>query len=73
MNENIPWTGGISNRQIFVDSARGLVTWVAVTISLVVFLWFGTDYVHLPMAWRGPICGALASALAIPIARWCRA
>jgi hypothetical protein len=74
MNEQIPWTGGISNRKILIDSIRGATVWASVSTSLFVPAWLATNGVHFANPnWRAPICGALAAAVAAPIARWCRA
>jgi hypothetical protein len=73
MDENIPWTGGISNRQIFIDTTRGLTVWLAIAFSLAVLFWWLANDMHLTSPiWRGPVCGALAGVLGSPIARWCR-
>lgn len=73
MDEQIPWYGGISNRQLFADLARGFVTWLAVMISLFVILWFGADYLHLTSpTWRG-VCGGLTASITYPLVRWLRA
>lgn len=73
MDDQIPWYGGISNRQLFLDSARGLITWLAVIISLNVLLWFGADFFHLTSStWRGA-CAGLSGGIAYPLVRWLRA
>jgi hypothetical protein len=73
MYERIPWTGGISNRQILIDSVRGVTTWMSVAISLSVLVWLATDSIHFANPnWRASICAAVAAAVAVPIARWCR-
>ncbi len=74
MDDQIPWTGGISNRQILLDSLRGLMVWLAVGFSLLVSGWWVTGY--FPFAnpnWRAPLCADVAGPLAYLIARWCRA
>jgi hypothetical protein len=74
MNDQIPWTGGISKRQIFIETARGLVVWVAVAASLFMFFWWVTGGLHFVAShWRAPICAGIVAALSGPIARWCRA
>jgi hypothetical protein len=74
MDKQIPWTGGISNRQILIDSLRGVTVWASVSTSLSVLAWLATNGVHFANPnWRVPICAALAAAVTTPIARWCRA
>ena len=74
MDEKNPWTGGISNRQIFLDTARAVTVWVAISISLGLALWWLTNGVHFPNPnLRVSVCCALSVVLGGPIARWCRA
>jgi len=74
MDDQIPWTGGISNRQILIDSLRGLTVWAATSFSLLALAWWVTRDIHFTNPhWRAPICAALAVVLGGPIARWCRA
>ena len=74
MDDEIPWTGGISNRQILIDSARGLTVWAAVSVSLFVLAWLATNSIHFAnLNWRAPLCATLAVVVGRPIARWCRA
>jgi hypothetical protein len=73
MDYQIPWYGGISNRQILIDSARGLVVGLAVFFSLFMLFGWAADFVpFISPHWKWPICGALTGVLIRPIARWCR-
>ena len=73
MGDQIPWTGGISNRQIVLDTARGVTVWAAVATSLFMLVWWISGYVHVATTnWKGPACAAFAGVLSGPIARWCR-
>ena len=74
MDDQIPWTGGISNRQILADSLRAVTVFAGIGFSLLALTWWVTGYIqfanpHL----RVGICGGLAGVVAVPIARWCRA
>jgi hypothetical protein len=70
----IRWTGGISNREVFMDSLRGLAVFVAVGFSLFAFAWWITGYFPFPNPnWRAPLCAGIAGPLASFIGRWCRA
>jgi hypothetical protein len=74
MDDQIPWTGDMSNRQILMDTARGVTVWAAVSISLFVLAWLATNNLHFANPnWRAPLCAALAVVIGSPIARWCRA
>ena len=72
MDEQIPWTGGISNRQILLDSLRGLTIWAAIAFSLLALGWWITGS-FANSAWRAAVCAAFAGSLSYPVARWCRA
>jgi len=73
IGDQIPWTGGISNRQILLDTARSVTVWAAVSISLGMFLWWATSSIQFPgLGMRGPLCGVLVVLLGGPITRWCR-
>jgi hypothetical protein len=50
MDDQIPWTGGISNRQIFLDTARSVTVWTAVSVSLVV-AWLQIEAELPPLPW----------------------
>jgi len=74
MDEEIPWTSGISNRQILTDSLRTVTVFAAVGFSLLALAWWVTEYFqfsnpHL----RVGICAGLAGVIGVPISRWCRA
>jgi hypothetical protein len=74
MDGQVPWTGGISNREIVIDSLRGLTVRAAVSFSLFMLAWWIAG--NIPFAtphWRMPVCAALAGVMANPIVRWCRA
>jgi hypothetical protein len=73
MDHQVPWTGGISNREIFLDSLRGLIVWAAVSFSLFALTWWITGNVHFANPnWRVPICVALVVVIGSPLSRWCR-
>jgi hypothetical protein len=73
MHDRVPWTGGISNREIVIDSLRGLTVWAAVSFSLLALAWWITGYIHFPSPhWRMPVCVALGVVIGGPMARWCR-
>lgn len=64
MDDQVPWTGGISNRQIAVDSALGLVKWLALTVLSGAFLWWVSDFLPVPgefRAYGAELGGVLAS------------
>jgi hypothetical protein len=68
-DDKIPWTGGISNRQIFLEIA----VWVAVSISLFLLLWWVLGFIpFLNPHWRGPIAAGVAGASVGPINWWWR-
>lgn len=72
MDEQLPWTGGISNRQILADSLRGLIVVAAIGFSLLALaLWITGHCQFLEHHVRGPLCAAIAGPLAVLIARWC--
>jgi hypothetical protein len=74
MDDKIPWTGGISNRQILIDSLRGLTVFGAVGFSLLALAWWITGDIHFVNPnLRVGICAGLAAVLGAPIAQWCRA
>jgi hypothetical protein len=60
MHDKTPWTGGISNKQILVDSVRSLAIWLAVTVPLFALLWWlsGAFSVFAPLR---PFVGAIAA------------
>jgi len=74
MDVKTPWTGGVSNRKIFVDTIRSLVVWVAIFVSLSVLYWWVSGYIDFGKTnARVPICIALIGALSTSLTRWCRA
>jgi hypothetical protein len=74
MENEILWTGGISNRQIFLDTARSVTVWAAVSISLGLFFWLATTNIHFAdQNLRAGLCAAFVGVAGRPIARWCRA
>ena len=69
--DQIPWYGGVSNRQILIDSVRGITIWIGVFIPLIYALWWGASFLSfISPHWQMPICVGLTAALASPIARW---
>jgi hypothetical protein len=42
MDDKTPWTGGISNRQILVDSIRALAIWLAFSVPVFALLWWAS-------------------------------
>jgi len=74
MDDQIPWTGGITNRQILIDSLRALTVFGAVGFTLLALAWWVTGEVHFANPnLRVGICTGLAVMVGGPIARWCRA
>ena len=74
MDYQVPWTGGISNRKILIDSLRGLTVWAAVGFSLLALGWWITGNIQFANPnLRVGICAGLGAAMGGPIARWCRA
>ena len=71
-DDQIPWYGGISNRQILIDSARWLVVALAVFISLFMLFWWTASFIPFVNHWKAPICGALTGVFTSPIIRWWR-
>ena len=71
--DKIPWTGGISNRQILIDTVRGIAVWAALFILLFLLLWWTGDFIpFIKPSLRGPISAGVAVALARLVTRWWR-
>jgi hypothetical protein len=74
MHDQIPWNGGISNRQILADSLRAVTVFAAVGFSLLALAWWLTGYINFANPnLRVGICAGLAAVVGYPVARWCRA
>jgi hypothetical protein len=71
MEEQRPWDGGISNRQVFLQTARGFFLLLGVAFPLFLLLWFAFGL--MPFVGRDlhtGLTGGVTGALAYPIARW---
>jgi hypothetical protein len=74
MEEQIPWTGGLGNREILMDTLRGVVVWLAISFCLAMaFRWAISITNLLSPKFQAPFCGTLAGIIGGKIARWCRA
>lgn len=69
--DKIPWTGGISNRQILIDTVRGVAVAVVLAILLYLLLWWAGDFIpFIKPSFRGPISAGVAGGSAGLITRW---
>ena len=57
MDDKIPWTGGISNRQIFIDGAISVLAWLVIGVPLAVLLWWVCDIFSVPDRFRASVIG----------------
>jgi hypothetical protein len=40
MDDKLRWYGGVSNRQILIDSVRALAIWLAFSVPVFALLWW---------------------------------
>jgi hypothetical protein len=72
-DDKIPWTGGISNRQILIDTIRSVAIWVVVFVLVFLLLWWAADFVpFINPRWKVPISSGLSAALVGPVNWWLR-
>ena len=73
MDEQIPWYGGISNRQILVDTVKAIAIWLAVFVPVFALLWWLSGF--SAFASIRPHVGAITVATALLVSgiiRWRR-